>query len=240
MKIPRLGTWLLDVVAIGAVIAAAGLLIARASRAAEHNHEMAVELAPGLTIELEGVLETGSASAPVVMLEFTDFHCPSCIRYSKETFPAIRTRLIQSGRLAYVFVNAPAVSLHPFAPAVAKAALCIGQQNLFWTGHDLLFGAGKTGAHTLEVALSTMALDKPRYAVCLQDPETEKRLKQDLQIAKQVGIAGTPTFLIGRRRNGFDIDWVFQVDGTHTAKEFENLSREVAGLEPRTIGKVPN
>lgn len=81
----------------------------------------------------------GDPGAPVTIVEFSDYGCPYCANYSEETWPQIRTDLVDTGRVRYVFKDFPLTSLHPKAPQAHAAARCAGDQGAYWDMHDRLF-----------------------------------------------------------------------------------------------------
>src|SRR5439155_1403846 len=79
---------------------------------------------------------TGSAHAPVTVVEYGDFECPNC----KQAQSALKLLLERfDGRARLAFRNFPLEDVHPHALAAAEAAECAGGQGQFWAMHDLLF-----------------------------------------------------------------------------------------------------
>jgi len=79
----------------------------------------------------------GDASAPVTIVEFSDFQCPFCGRFTRETAPLIEETYIQSGKVRFGYVHF--AFLGPESLWAAQAAECAADQNSFWAYHDLLF-----------------------------------------------------------------------------------------------------
>ncbi len=79
----------------------------------------------------------GSPDAPVVIAEFSDFQCPFCQRWTRDTLSSLRSRLGEDVALA--FLHFPIVQIHPNAGNASVAAYCAGQQGRFWEMHDILF-----------------------------------------------------------------------------------------------------
>ena len=88
------------------------------------------------------------------MLEFSDFECPYCGKFSTEVLPTLQKQYIETGRLLFAFRNLP-LKIHPHAEAAAFAASCAGEQQKFWPFHDLLFANPK--------ALEELKLGKSFY-----------------------------------------------------------------------------
>src|SRR4051794_25865999 len=78
----------------------------------------------------------GTAHAPVTVVEYGDFECPTC----KQAAPAVKLELDKfAGRLRFVFRHFPQEAVHPHALHAAMAAEAAGAQGKFWQMHDLLF-----------------------------------------------------------------------------------------------------
>jgi protein-disulfide isomerase len=102
-----------------------------------------------------------------------------------------------------VFRNFP-LSIHPNAVPAAKAAYCAGQQNpqQFWDMHDWLFANQNTWANAKDAAdqfrkqALAFGVDGAKYDACLKDAKTEAAIQRDLQEGNQLGVRGTPAFLL--------------------------------------------
>ncbi|MGH7513590.1 MAG: DsbA family protein [Gemmatimonadales bacterium] len=144
----------------------------------------------------------GSASAPVTVYEMSDFQCPYCREFAVNTFPAIDSTYVATGRVRWAFVNFPLTSIHHNAVPAAEVALCAAQQGGFWRVHDLLYQHQDVWAPLKEPAafFLTLAdsakLSKPALLACLQSPSTEEAIRADAQGAERSGASSTPTFYI--------------------------------------------
>jgi protein-disulfide isomerase len=63
----------------------------------------------------------GSADAPVTVREYFSLTCPHCARFAAETFPRIKTNLIDPGKLRWVFEDFPLDQVALTAAMVARA-----------------------------------------------------------------------------------------------------------------------
>lgn len=81
----------------------------------------------------------GQQDAPVQVVVFADFKCPFCARYERDVFPKLRAHYIDSGKVAYSFVNL--AFLGPDSDTAAQAGECIAHQEarLFWPFADAVY-----------------------------------------------------------------------------------------------------
>jgi protein-disulfide isomerase len=156
--------------------------------------------APGAGQE-PGVL--GSATAPVTIVEYSDYQCPYCRRHALQTMPQIQETYVDTGQVRYVFKDFPLES-HPNAAKAAEAARCAGAQGAFWPMHDRLFAsqnewAGLDQQQVLDTFVSyaqSLELDTAMFHDCLASDEFAAQIAQDMSDGQQAAIQGTPSFLI--------------------------------------------
>lgn len=144
----------------------------------------------------------GSATAPVTVYEMSDFQCPYCRQFARETFPALERSYINSGKVRWVFINFPLTDIHNHASAAAELALCAAKQKGFWRMHDLLFLHQETWAPLKEAGPFFLSLadsadiSKPELLACLESSETLEAVRADAEGAARSGASSTPTFYI--------------------------------------------
>lgn len=200
------GRSLLDYLIGIAIIAACGSIVHKNLRPAAPSRPPAAERAqrpeaplPTLPINLADGHREGSEFAKVVVLTYSDFRCPFCGQFARESLPAFRKEYIESGRVAMYFKHLPLESIHPAARGAARLTECAAVQGRFWPAHDALFLEPFDGEPKSMARVSTAAkLDAFRIFECQQDPEEEdERINQHMQEAKSLGVSGTPTFFLG-------------------------------------------
>lgn len=157
------------------------------------NSTLAIPSAP---LSLDGAILVGNPSAKVAMLEFSDFQCPFCGKFSAEILPTLRKDFIGTGRLLFAFRNMP-IQSHQFAEPAALAASCAADQGKFDAFHDLLFANQKSlNEGSLDKFVTTVGLDRSIYAECVQRTAPGK-VKADKDLAHVLGVSGTPVFFVG-------------------------------------------
>jgi protein-disulfide isomerase len=156
--------------------------------------------------QLESVgFDKGDPDAPLVVVEFADFGCSACTQFALETFPALDSQLISTGRVRWKFIP---FNLGAFkrSKEATVAAICAAEQNGFWQFHDLLFArrgewqpSRKPQQAFQEIALA-VGLDTLAFHQCYRDEDAEDRAKNLRKLAREWGVRGTPTFFVGEQK----------------------------------------
>ena len=153
------------------------------------------------TVSVAGAPSIGSADAPLVLVEFTDFQCPYSITFEK-TFEALKTKYVDTGKLRVVSRNVPQ-DFHPQAGPAARAALCAEAQGKFAKMRERLFAAnGELSPEAIQKAAQEAGLDMARFEECTKSAEIAEAVRKDAQDAKAAGIVATPTFVLGKMTDG--------------------------------------
>ncbi|HUC41126.1 MAG TPA: thioredoxin domain-containing protein [Gemmatimonadales bacterium] len=143
----------------------------------------------------------GPATAPVTLVEYGDFECPSC----RKAWPMVKELQRRLGKnLRFVFRNFPLTKLHPNAARAAEAAEAAAAQGAFWQMHDRLFERqfALEDDNLIEYA-TELGLDADRIRDALQAGTYRARVKEDAFSGLKSGVNGTPTFFInGERYDG--------------------------------------
>lgn len=144
----------------------------------------------------------GQADAAYVIVEFTDYQCPYCARYSRRTFGQLKKEYVDTGKIQYMVKDYP-LGFHREARSAAIAASCANEQGAYWEMHEQLFeNQGKLNNEMYGQLAEDMDLDLSQFNKCLNDPGHEKRVNEDIALAERIGIQGTPAFLVGRLEAG--------------------------------------
>ena len=85
----------------------------------------------------EGYPQLGDIEAPVTLEEYASFACPGCQQFHEDSLEAVLER-VRAGQVLFTYVPMQTGSV-PNAQGASRAALCAGQQGMFWEMHDLLF-----------------------------------------------------------------------------------------------------
>ncbi len=145
----------------------------------------------------------GPDAAPITIIEYGDFGCVFCSKFHKETFQQVIDNYVKTGKARFMFKQMPIVQLHPGADIAALGAECAADQDQFWPYHELVFAQGQASFTPDQVKsyAQQLKLDMPKWEGCVnkQDGAAAQRVQVDMTEAGEVGVRGTPTFLINGR-----------------------------------------
>lgn len=153
----------------------------------------------------------GNENATMTVVLFSDFECPYCGQFARDTFPEIKAKYIDTGRVRFVYKQFP-LDTHEYAHIAAQASLCAHDQDAFWAYHDVLYAHQSALAiDDLEGYAVTLGLDSKEFNTCLASGQHEVDITIDKALGKKSSVTGTPTFFFNGRR----------VVGALTAQEFD-------------------
>lgn len=147
----------------------------------------------------------GSATAPVTLVEFSDYECPFCKRHFTQTFPQIKAKYIDTGKVKFIFRDFPLSFHEPLATQEAIAAECAREQGgdkIYYSYHDLLYknttsnGNGLTKEKLYDFA-KELGLKPDKFKTCLDSEKYKDEVQKDFEDGGKAGITGTPAFIVG-------------------------------------------
>jgi protein-disulfide isomerase len=141
----------------------------------------------------------GPADAPVTLVEFGDYQCPSCKAYH----PIVKEVLARyPDKVRLEFRHYPLVQIHPNAMAAHLAAEAAGQQGRYWEMHDLLFETQNQWSQAVnpEPEFLTLAnrlgLNANQFMQAVRSPETQQKVLADVVRARDLFVEAVPTFYL--------------------------------------------
>lgn len=159
---------------------------------------------PKRAVKVEGGYTLGSETAPLTMVEYTDYQCPFCRSFEGSTFDEIRKQYIDTGKLRFVSRNLP-LEIHHDAMNSAEAALCAGDQGQYWPMRELLFKSPSLANDRIVDFAQNLKIDVPLFRSCLEGEKHKAEILNDVRDAQALQITGTPAFVIGKT-TGFGVE----------------------------------
>src|SRR5271170_3791804 len=155
----------------------------------QHSHVVTLAVAPEPTDHSQG-----SEHAPVTLLEYGDFECPSC-KVAVGTPKLLLDRF--PNRIRFIFRHFPLEEAHPHALMAAEASEAAGAQGKFWQMHDLLF---QNQAHLKDRDLYRYAgevgADLARYTAEMDDHIYLQKVREHAEGGRRCHIRATPAFFL--------------------------------------------
>jgi protein-disulfide isomerase len=150
---------------------------------------------PRVAVSTDGPAR-GSATAPVTIVEFSDFECPFC-GHAVETLQQVVKAYGNNVRI--VFRDYPLFT-HRTAKRAAEAAHCAEEQGKFWEMHDRLFTKGGPLTDPDLYRFATQAgVDHDKFDQCLTSGKYKEAWKPSQDEGNRVGVTSTPSFFINGR-----------------------------------------
>ena len=103
--------------------------------------------------------------------------------------------------LKFVYKQLPLTQIHPNAMPAAKASVAAQKQDKFWEMHDELFKIyNKLTPDNIKASAEKIGLDMKKFEADMASPEVEKEIQEDMKLAQQSSVSGTPTFFLNGKR----------------------------------------
>jgi protein-disulfide isomerase len=201
---------------LGVLVAVAVVGVAALGYALSHSGPKVIIVDPNLPAGAADGHLMGNPNAPVQVMEFGDFECPACGNFATITEPDIRTRLINTGVVAFRFFDFP-LSQHKNSWTAHLAAACAGDQGKFWEMHDRLY-AGQDEWSDLVADVpdplsifrryaKELGLDVKTWETCVVTQKDAARIKGNQAEGVRRDVQSTPTLIIGNQQvNGVTYD----------------------------------
>jgi protein-disulfide isomerase len=151
----------------------------------------------------------GNKSAPIVIVDFSDFQCHLCKRHVDNTEQQINSTYVQTGKAAYVFKHLPNRGFD--SKPAALAAQCMNDQGKFWEFHKILYknqgpiDSGWANNENLKKFASQIrGIDINQFNYCFDNKKHEAFVNGDIKLANSLGFTETPSFVV-MDPNGLDM-----------------------------------
>jgi protein-disulfide isomerase len=145
----------------------------------------------------------GAPTAKVILGEFSNFSCPSCLAYEPK-MKEIIDQYVKTGQARLAFMPMTFSINDAAEPSflAAQAAMCAVKQNKFWEIHTVLFniqrehGGKGFSLETITNGISGLGIETPTLVNCINSGEMQPMIRQTVLDALQTfGVEGTPTVL---------------------------------------------
>ena len=165
------------------------------------------------SLSLTNLIQEGSpylgdpSTAPITIIDFSDFQCYLCARYVKATEPLIRDTYIETGKVVLVFKHLPNRGFDSLGASIA--AQCAQEQGKFWEFHNILYENQKpidsgwvNQGNLKKFAAKLNGLDIEKFNECLDNQKYKEFVKKDIDLGSSFGFQDTPSFVIVNSKDG--------------------------------------
>jgi protein-disulfide isomerase len=135
------------------------------------------------------------------VIEFADFGCSHCSDFHRDSFPALHAEFVATGTLIWKYIPVTLAGF-PNSDLAGASIECGGELGTFAPLRDVLYAkrdewmaAVRSEALFVEYAVS-VGVPRDAFAACLAGPDARARLERNNTVARQIGVTGTPTFIV--------------------------------------------
>ncbi len=142
----------------------------------------------------------GDVDAPVVMLAYSEFQCPFCGKFARDTAPTLIEEYVEAGTLRIEWRDFP--YLGPESGTAAHAGRAAAAQGRFWEFHDAMYAdqqppnSGKLDEGFVAGVAEQIGLDVDRFRADMESKATQQSVAADFAEGQAIGVTGTPAFVI--------------------------------------------
>jgi protein-disulfide isomerase len=145
----------------------------------------------------------GSPTAPIVLIEYSDFQCPYC----QMIYPSLKQiQSTSNGQVAWVMREFPLYQIHPNAMPAANAAECIAEQtgnDGWWKFADDDFNnQANIGTAFFTAEAQKLGVDMTKYNSCISNSTYLSKIEQEIGDAENSGGNGTPFTVVLNTKTG--------------------------------------
>jgi protein-disulfide isomerase len=137
----------------------------------------------------------GAQDGDVTMVEFFDYNCGYC----RHTLPELIKLVDTDKRVKIQFIEFPILA--PGSAEATKVAIAAANQGKYWEFHKAMFAAGRASKETALKVAEQIGLDMNKVQKDITAPETDALMAKFAELAKNMFIDGTPSFVVGDKLN---------------------------------------
>jgi len=146
----------------------------------------------------------GSLDAPVTIKSFSEFQCPYCADFYTKTYPELKSKYVDTGKVKFIFYEFPIEQIHPLTMKASEAARCAYEQDKYEEYAILLYSRqsqwSKAGPSKFKDYARDLGLNMDEFNKCFDSGVMKDIIRKEIEEGKKLQISGTPTFFINERR----------------------------------------
>jgi protein-disulfide isomerase len=142
-------------------------------------------------------MSLGKADAPVTIIEYASMTCGHCATFHNTTYPELKKRYIDTGKVRYILREFP---LDPLAAGAFMLARCAGKDKYFPLVETLFHEQNKWAVQRpiepLFAVVRQAGFTKETFDSCLRDQKMLDAIEAIRSRGEKLGVSSTPTFFI--------------------------------------------
>jgi len=181
-------------------------------------------------VDIAGQPTLGESDAPVTVVEFGDFKCPSCQAWGEMVYPQLVADYVETGDVKFSYINVLFHGNESVVGSLAAEAVYEQSPESYWDFHKALFAAQPTENHdaawltpekTSEVAAEFSAIDQVQMKEDMEKQETMDKVEADETLVEEHEVAMTPTIVVNGQtlEDPFDYDAIKALIDQELAEE---------------------
>lgn len=142
----------------------------------------------------------GDINAPITMVSYSDFQCGYCAKWANDSLPTLIEQYVDAGKMRIEYRDI--MFFGENSRQSAELAIAAGKQGKYQEFHDTLFANGSTAknadfsADGIKTIAKTIGVDHGQFVTDAASAETKALVQKNHDEATNLGVTGTPTFLI--------------------------------------------
>lgn len=158
----------------------------------------------------------GNEEAPVKIVEFGDYKCPSCKKFGEEIYPQLKKDYLDNDKAGFYFINNQFLGEDSVTAGIAGEAVYAQDPDAFWKFHEAVYAkqgpqsqAWATKEFLVKLAKKEVpGIDHKKLEQAIDKETYRDQVEQDQAIAHQSGVQSVPALYINGKPvpNSFDYD----------------------------------
>ncbi|MBB2995252.1 DsbA family protein [Paeniglutamicibacter cryotolerans] len=150
--------------------------------------------------EADDPTAVGDINAPVTIVTYSDFQCGYCAKWANDTLPTIVQQYVDAGKVRIEYRDI--MFFGENSRQSAELAVAAGHQGKYQEFHDEIFADGGTAKNAdfseagIKALAASLGVDHDQLVSDAGSKETSTLVQKNHDEAKELGVTGTPTFLV--------------------------------------------
>jgi protein-disulfide isomerase len=147
----------------------------------------------GAIVDPVGSAWAGNPKGDITLVEYFDYDCGYC----RASLPMLAELVKDDPNLRIVFRDYPVLTEE--SGTAARWSIAAAKAGKFEAFHQALYARGPVSDSTIVAAAKASGLDPAKLRAAAADPSVDQEIAKNLAIGRELGMSGTPSWVIGDR-----------------------------------------